>query len=70
MAQYCVNTNQQDNGDHEVHNLDANCSHLPDPANRLGLGNHSACQSAVVAAREYYAQVNGCYYCSNACHTG
>ena len=41
MANYCVNTNPQANGDHEVHNLDVSCSFLPDPTNRLNLRNSS-----------------------------
>lgn len=70
MARYCVNTNSQANGDHEVHNVTAGCSYLPDPANRKSLGEHSGCHSAVREAKKTYAQSNGCYYCSNACHTG
>ena len=68
MAYYCVNKNAQNNGDHEVHKV--GCSFYPSEANRVGLGNHSNCQSAVRQARQHYTQVNGCYYCSNACHTG
>ncbi len=65
---YYVNKNQQTNGDHEVHKED--CTRLPNRENRIDLGNHSSCQSAVSKAKEYYTQVNGCYYCSNPCHTG
>jgi len=70
MAQYCVNTNAQSNGDHEVHNLGANCSHLPDAVNRLALGNHNNCTTAVSKAKQTYSQSNGCAYCASACHTG
>ncbi|MGB3735255.1 MAG: hypothetical protein WA964_09900 [Ilumatobacter sp.] len=70
MAQYCVNENQQANGDHEVHDLDANCSFLPDPANRLALGNHQNCTTAVAKAKQTYPQSNGCAYCAKACNTG
>ena len=69
MPQYCVNRNPQTNGDHEIHNLDANCSYLPDPPNRLGLGNHTTCHTAVRAAKQHYPQSNGCYHCARACHT-
>lgn len=70
MANYIVNrTAQYGSGDHEVHNLDANCSHLPSRENQLALGEHSTCSSAVQAARRYYSDVNGCYYCAYACHT-
>jgi len=67
MAYYYVNKNAQANGDHEVHKDD--CSHLPDSDNRIFLGDHSFCSSAVDKAKDHYAQVNGCYYCANACHT-
>lgn len=67
MATYYVNRNAQDNGDHEVHS--ASCSFLPEAENRLYLGEFSTCQDAVNAAAKYYTDVDGCYYCSYACHT-
>lgn len=67
MARYYVNDNAQSNGDHEVHKGD--CSRLPAPQNRTYLGDFSYCSSAVSEAKKYYTQVNGCYYCANACHT-
>lgn len=67
MARYYVNRNAQSNGDHEVHRT--GCSRLPDQQNRVSLGDHIACNSAVRKARNYYQQVNGCYYCSRDCHT-
>lgn len=67
MAYYSVNKNTQSNGDHEVHKT--GCSWFPAEANRISLGNHATCHSAVTAAKKYYSQVNGCYYCSPACHT-
>lgn len=67
MASYYVNKNAQDNGDHEVHKSD--CSYLPDAQNRLYLGDFASCSSAVTEAKKHYAQVNGCYYCANPCHT-
>lgn len=67
MAKYYVNKNAQPNGDHEVHTT--GCSYLPNPENRIVLGDHTNCTSAVTKAKEYYNQVNGCYYCSNSCHT-
>ena len=70
MGNYCVNKNAQNNGDHEVHNVSAACSFLPDPANRLALGYHAYCSSAVQSATAHYAQVNGCAYCAPDCHTG
>lgn len=67
MAKYYVNKNAQNNGDHEVHRL--GCSYMPSEANRLYLGDFSNCRDAVREAKNHYRQVNGCYYCSNECHT-
>lgn len=67
MARYYVNKNMQANGDHEVHKT--GCTWLPNPENRIYLGDYSSCDPAIREARKYYNQVNGCYYCSNACHT-
>lgn len=67
MASYYVNKNQQSNGDHEVHKQ--GCVYMPDAANRIYLGEHVSCHSAVQQARRHYARSNGCYFCSDACHT-
>ena len=67
MTKYYVSKNAQSNGDHEVHK--PGCSYMPQPENRIYLGEHATCHTAVIAARAYYNQVNGCYYCSNDCHT-
>jgi len=67
MANYYVNVNQQSNGDHEVHTT--GCSFTPLPENRIYLGSFVSCGPAVQQARSYYSQVNGCYFCCNACHT-
>lgn len=67
MASYYVNRNAQSNGDHEVHKV--GCSFLPNSENRIYLGEFSSCHPAVRKAREHFRQVNGCYYCSVACHT-
>lgn len=67
MKKYYVNKNAQSNGDHEVHK--AGCSWLPKRENRIYLGEHSTCKSAVRKAKNEYLKVNGCYYCSNDCHT-
>ena len=66
-AHYYVNKVAQSNGDHEVH--EAGCSYLPAEHNRLYLGYFSNCADAVREARRHYRQVNGCYWCSRACHT-
>lgn len=68
MSKYYVNKNTQDNGDHEVHK--EGCSWMPTVDNRIYLGEHYNCQTAVTKAKEHYSQANGCYYCSNKCHTG
>lgn len=68
MAIYYVNKNGQSNGDHEVHK--AECSRLPLAENRIRLGDFSTCSPAVKKAKDHYTKVNGCYYCSNTCHTG
>lgn len=67
MAKYYVNMNAQENGDHEVHEF--GCSWMPDPENRKYLGEFVTCHGAVREAKKYYPQSNGCYHCSNACHT-
>lgn len=67
MSKYYVNKNVQSNGDHEVHTT--GCSWLPDAENRIDLGDFASCSPAVREAKKHYAQVNGCYYCANACHT-
>ncbi len=69
MPRYYVNRNaQHPSGDHEVHTT--GCPHPPAEENRVSLGNHDNCRTAVTQARNHYAQVNGCYWCANACHTG
>jgi len=68
MPRYCVNRNAQSNGDHEVHISRQNVC-LPAESNRLDLGVHDTCQSAVRAARQYFEQVNGCAWCARSCHT-
>lgn len=64
---YYVNQNSQSNGDHEVHTED--CSFLPNPENREYLGRFNNCCDAVNIAKQKYSTANGCYFCSNACHT-
>ncbi|RLD59582.1 MAG: hypothetical protein DRJ01_11100 [Bacteroidetes bacterium] len=67
MANYYVNKNSQANGDHEVHK--EGCSYMPDVSNRIFLGNFLSCKDAVEEAKKHYSKSNGCYYCSNECHT-
>ena len=70
MPNFCVNKNSQSNGDHEVHNLTTGCSYMPDPGNRLHLGEHASCRPAVTEAKKTYSQSNGCFYCAKECNTG
>lgn len=65
MTLYYVNNQAQSNGDHEVHT--STCTYLP--YDKKHLGDHSHCSYAVAEAKKTYWQSNGCYYCSNACHT-
>ncbi len=70
MSEYCINKNPGERYEHEVHNLDANCGHLPNPSNRDPLGQHASCHGAVKAARDKrYSTADGCEYCSPDCHT-
>ncbi len=66
MATYFVNDNAQPTGEHEVHRSD--CAWLRLVASRTDLGDHFYCNTAVQKAKQYYTNVDGCYYCSNACH--
>ena len=68
MAQYCVNSNARNNGDHEVHKRGFNC--MAQESNRKSIGDFSTCVPAVQAAKKIYPQSSGCHYCSNAYHTG
>lgn len=67
MAKNYVNKRAQSNGDHEVHK--EGCARLPDSANRMYLGEFNHCWKAVAEAKNFYHQVNGCYYCCRECHT-
>lgn len=65
MASYYVNDNAQTSGEHEVHN--EGCTFFP--SDRTYLGEHNSCGPAVAKAREIYDNVDGCFWCSRACHT-
>ncbi|HEX7154628.1 MAG TPA: hypothetical protein VF618_24295 [Thermoanaerobaculia bacterium] len=67
MYRYYVNRQAQTNGDHEVHV--EGCSYMPTAANQIFLGLFNNCRDAVRTATQHYSQVNGCYYCSQPCHT-
>lgn len=63
---YYVNTTPQANGDHEVHK--EGCSRMPEAGNRIYLGDFGGCRTAIIAARAFFQQSNGCYDCSQECH--
>ncbi|PJJ07036.1 hypothetical protein CLU83_0168 [Flavobacterium sp. 1] len=65
MKTYYVNNKAQSNGDHEVHTSD--CIYIP--SDKKYLGQFSNCDDAVKEAKKTYTKTNGCYTCSNACHT-
>ena len=67
MANYYVNDNAQNNGDHEVHR--EGCRWLALAMNTTSLGNFTSCHPAVAAAKRRYRQSNGCATCSPNCHT-
>jgi len=67
MDNYYVNRNAQPTGEHEVHK--STCHRLPDSSNRIALGYFSNCTDAVEKAKQYYSNVDGCYYCCSNCHT-
>ncbi|MEN9998487.1 MAG: hypothetical protein RI922_1477 [Bacteroidota bacterium] len=64
---YYVNKKAQSNGDHEVHK--ESCFYLPSPLNRIDLGEHQNCSTAVTEAKKHFKQSNGCKTCSKPCHT-
>lgn len=66
MNHYYVNKNAQPTGEHEVH-IDG-CSHFADKSNRKYLGYFLTCKKAIIKAREYYSNVDGCFYCCPQCH--
>lgn len=63
MVYYYVNDNAQNNGDHEVHK--SGSVWLNKIKSKTSLGSHSA----VREAKKHYKLSNGCYTCSNECHT-
>lgn len=64
---YYVNKNAQGDGFHEVHTV--SCAWLPDIENRIYLGDFSNGKDAVKVAKQYYSNVDGCYYCNPEAHT-
>lgn len=71
MPKFVINKKQQNNGDHEVHNVTTGCSFMPNPENQIDLGYHNNCKEAVTNAKSKWPnnRINGCYYCCPTCHT-
>ena len=67
MAKYYMNTNAQSNGDHEVHK--EGCSWMPLSHNRKYLGQFYSCSEAVIEAKKYDSNADGCKFCCPSCHT-
>jgi hypothetical protein len=66
MPNYYVNKNAQPTGEHEVHQ--DGCPTPASPFNRQALGWFASCRPAVVEARKYYSNVDGCANCCPECH--
>ena len=68
MPRYFVHTEQDEDGDYEVH--DETCPVLPDEENRISLGSFYTCVGAVLQARilTSLTPIDGCAICSPACH--
>ncbi|MCP4050343.1 MAG: hypothetical protein GY730_06530 [bacterium] len=67
MADYYVNKNKDNKGDHEVHATE--CHRMPYPQNRSYLGDFPNCRPAVKEAKKQHSTANGCKHCSKECHT-
>ena len=68
MDRYYVNDHAQDSGDHEVPKQ--GCYYLSLAKSTTDLGYHASCFTAVIQAKKYYSQSDGCSYCSPACDHG
>jgi len=62
-AKYYVSKEAANTGKHAIHKED--CTKLP--SDRIFLGGFSHCINALEAAKEFYANVDGCDYCSPMC---
>lgn len=69
MAYYYINKNAQTTGENEVHTT--GCPKPPDLVNQVEIGHFDNCHQAVAAAKRKWPnhEIDGCYYCCNACHT-
>jgi hypothetical protein len=69
VPNFVVNKHPQWGSDvHEVHDSASRKECLPDPDNQVALGEFSHCAEALAAARLYFPQVDGCFFCTPECH--
>lgn len=68
MKKYYIDKNAQPTGVHVIHIYD-NCPTPADPENRVDLGSHALCLTAIRKAKQYYDEVDGCKNCIPKCHT-
>lgn len=66
MPNYIVNTGTSANGNHDVHDENSMCGHLPHPDQRRSLGWFSNGQNAIAEARKTFPSVEGCNQCIQA----
>lgn len=68
IQKYFVNKDHSGNPkhNHEVHA--EGCRWMPSVTNRIDLGYHEGCGTAIIAARTYYNNVDGCHTCCSDCH--
>ncbi len=70
MTKYIINSNNDENGRHEIHKANY-CNHLPAPKNQKHLGWFSTPAEALKYAKTHgYPTADGCYYCCNPIHRG
>ena len=71
MPNFILNSNEQLNGDHEVHNTTEGCNWMPLPGNQIDLGWYTDCNGAVLTAKIMHNswRINGCAFCCPTCHT-
>lgn len=67
MDRYCVNRNEQFNGDHEIHKV--YCSRIKWSDNMVDLGYCVDDREALKKAQRMYGnKADGCYYCCLSIH--
>ena len=66
LNHYYVNNKAQDTGEHEIHKK--GCDFFP--GDNTYLGYFTDCQGATEKAEKLYADVDGCLFCNEECHSG